>query len=191
MTNGKVKDRSKNKEVAEREKRRKEWEEHCEYYRNEDTPLKRYCRQIRGVKAHYELTFDEYNEQYIAHERKVDDGIRRVMSGFKRDAVPKENRVLVVPERMTKKAWLEQIRRDRKEAKEAKKQAQADDDFKRKMAPVQRLEDDLQSIEHQFLCECTAESIRRGEFCSICRLIARTHEYMLNIFRYTAERSKK
>lgn len=37
MTNGKVKDRSKNKEVAEREKRRKEWEEHCEYYRNEDT----------------------------------------------------------------------------------------------------------------------------------------------------------
>ena len=173
-------------------KRLEELRESYEWSRNEeqrdDKLLSRYCRRIMGVKADFELTFEEYVKLQEARENAMRKGTDSLMDRLEREVSLRNS--TYIPKGMTKTAWLKQKRRKIREMKEMDKQRRFDQEYKRKMVPYNVLVDELEDV---FLyCECSAESIRQGKFCVICRLFVNVHKYMLALFSDAAEgRSKE
>ena len=174
--------------VPPREERKKEWEEWCEERRNKDTPMQRYCRLIRGIRADFELTFEEHEKvceegDKIRTEMRNEEIQRRRTRNAQEDIIKGRKDI---PEGMTKTAWLKQMRRQRREEKEELKQQQADWEFSLRRSPLRLLEKELDGIS----CKCEGELMRRGEFCETCKLIVMVHKYMLGLFKDVAEENK-
>jgi hypothetical protein len=83
--------------------------------------------------------------------------------------------------------FVESIKKeDKRETRERMKQNKADAKLRRTVTPRAILEDNLREIG----CMCTAEELRQNKFCNTCHLLARVKEYLLRLFKDTAEGMK-
>jgi hypothetical protein len=108
-----------------------------------------------------------------------------IRTGKRKRCQGRDNGKIKQGDGMTKTKWLKQQRRIRKQARDEERQLRADPDFVYKMAPLRIFAREISDITYE--CTCTAESIRQGEFCPICRLTAPIRKEMWNLFKDVAE----
>jgi hypothetical protein len=142
--------------------------------RKEEDPLERYCYDIRGERAAYEITYEEMKENMAAnvmHMIAIEEQERDV------------ERQPTKPDGMTKLQWQKESRNKKRLSAEKRKQGQSDWNLKRNLAPLQLFSKRIDKIS----CRCEAEEMRAGRFCDTCKLIVRINEYTLDLFKRASE----
>ena len=180
--------RSRNQAVKDWEKRRKNWPKTCEQMRLQEKPMERNIRKIKHLKPLFEYTFEEYEELIVENDRLGDERSEAYWERQKK-LYPGKIKNLALPEGMTKTRWEKLQRRERQQIRLEDRQVQADYEYKRKMSPIYKIEHELKPMHIE--CDCSAESIRQGEFCPVCKLVALTHKYMVELFEEAAIDSDK
>lgn len=153
-------------------KRRKEYEEMREEKREQDTTIEKYCRRIRDEEPFFERSFEEYEMGQAARESSVHNLMEE------HDLENKE-----IPEGI-KTHWFKEKRRKKQEIKDKKKHEKEDNEYLHKMSPYYKFLEMIDKID----CRCNADSIRKGEVCSTCRLIGKVSEFTLRLFEDAANR---
>jgi hypothetical protein len=122
------------------------------------------------------MTFEEYYQERV--QDKINYNL--YLKNLVKTMAP------LKPKNMTEEEWKIKERRRRKEDIEQMKQDKVDNKLRRTVAPSSILEDNLREIG----CMCTAEELRQNKFCNTCILLARVKEYLLRLFKDTAEATK-
>src|SRR2546427_5741310 len=94
--------------------------------RKEEDPIERYCYDIRGERATYEITYEEMKENMAANVMHMS-----AIEEQERDA----ERQPTKPDGMTKLQWLKERRNKERLLAEKRKQGQSDWNLKRNFTP--------------------------------------------------------
>jgi hypothetical protein len=86
---------------------------------------------------------------------------------------------------MTEEQWWKQVERKRREIKERDKQEKLDSELESN-SPTWQILDKMEDLIYDG-CKCEAELMRQGQFCPVCRLMVKVHEYTLNLFKDAAQ----
>jgi hypothetical protein len=152
---------------------KRKWLEHCKEQKKQEDPIERYCYDIRGEIADYEMSFEE-------HQKEIEE------SWQMREATLKEEQDAqttgVKTQGMTNKEWSKEKRKKKRLKREERNQEEADRMLER------------QSPHRLFIqrvvktgCRCKAEEMRRGISCDTCKLIRRVDENMLDLFKNASQ----
>jgi hypothetical protein len=155
---------------------RQEWQEYCNRKMKEEDPIERYCYQIRGETPDYEMSFEQ-------SEKLDQESMHARQETLKQERYMQQERRLTKPEGITKTKWIKDQRKKGRLHKEEQKQRKADRRLEWYGRPVNLFSDRIAKIG----CECEAEQMRRGVFCDTCKLIVKVNEYMLELFKRTAQ----
>lgn len=174
-------------------------------HRSEVNPLIAYYHEINGVPQAWESPSDPWKE-WSKHK---DERYRRERE--KAEAEAKERERTGIDERpyidrfgdwhfiardykrqlaynpecgMTQEEWWKRVERKRQELKEKRKEWEADEKL-RNESPTWQIMRELDVV--RYGCKCKPELMRQGQFCPVCRLMIKVHEYALRIFKDTAE----
>jgi hypothetical protein len=134
----------------------------------------RYCYDIRGELADYEITYEEMRENIAASVKAM-----IAIEDQKRDA----ERQPTKPDGMTNLKWQKESRNKKRLIIEKRKQGQSDWNIKRNLTPLQLFSKRLDKIS----CRCEADEMRAGRFCDTCKLIVKINEYTLDLFKRASE----
>jgi len=152
---------------AQLAQQKKEWEEQCKLMREEakkEDPIVKYCDDIRGVTPYYELSFEKMQELEAKNGEERKHNMNELLTNRFTD---------------TKRSTKEERKQYRLEKKQQQKDRQLEN-----ITPIRIFERRVRKIG----CECEGERIRiAGEYCDTCRLIVKVNEYMMNLFRNTAQ----
>jgi hypothetical protein len=158
--------------VAEAKKR--EWKDWQEKLRKEKDPIERYCYDIHGERADYEITYEEMKEDMATIVRAM-----IAIDEQNRDA----ERQPTKPDGMTKLQRQREMRNKKRLLAEKRKQLQSDWNLKQNITPFRLFSKRLDKIR----CRCKAEEMRAGRFCDTCKLILKINEYTLDLFKRASQ----
>lgn len=148
-----------------------DWNTKCEQYKNEETPIERYCNKILGYIPFYYKTLEEYkkdSEENLKYRYEL------------MDQYHEDRRILRErPDGMTVKEWKEKKRLIRLE----QKQMQKDSELEITSTPNWLIKQTIDKIQ----CDCAAEGILNGITCDTCKLLVQVNDYMMNLFKDAAE----
>jgi hypothetical protein len=161
-------------EIRKRKEALESYNENIEYEEEEEkrSPLKGYVRQIRGIRRLRDIPFEEYYDNQIASDETT-----RV---WMKQLIPR------MTSTMTDEEWNLKLRRAEKENRERMKQNKVDQNLLNTVKPKSILRNNLGKI----LCGCTAEDVRQDKFCNTCTLLAKVNEYLMQLFKDTANAMK-
>jgi hypothetical protein len=141
----------------ELEQERKKWLDYCASQKRKEDPIEKYCYEIREEMPDYELSYEEYQKE-VNKRRKE-----------RQEILNKENQAPT-------------DKRSRQLQREEAKQERLDFRLEEN-SPFHIFLDRVEKIS----CRCKAEAMRQGIYCDTCRLIVKINEYMLKIFKDSAQ----
>jgi hypothetical protein len=165
------------REIEDREESKKYFEETIMPQKESETELEKYCRDIRGEVADWELTFEEFYKQQKEHEKSRD----KILTEFEQLQNSFDNTRR--PKGISNKEWEKRRKRIKRELREQRKQKELDDKLVFTMSPLAMMEDKISSIR----CRCEAEQIRAGHYCDTCKLLVKVNDFLMRLFKDTAQ----
>ena len=174
-------------ELKEKKARYEEFQQEVKH-RSEVNPLIRYYHDINNFEAEaYDIPF-EMEQKRIEEKSKRSLKPKQItgpldkFSDWDFTIRSYKNQIPYDPSSgMSEEEWWKQVERKRLEIKERK----ADFEFSLRNNPTWQVLDKLGVVRSG--CRCKAELMRQGQFCPVCRLMVKVHEYALRLFKDAAE----
>ena len=168
---------------------RESYAELCRKAKERETQIERYCYDIRGIEPWYNLPYPtdeelERDRARLASEKKrgpTEDQLKYQQYSEALHILERKDK----PEGMTNKEWAAKRREARKLRKEIKKQNKDDFDLKYHHSSVGIFEHRVNKL--RSMCYCTAEGMRKGYVCKVCKLTKKVDDYMMSLFKDAAE----
>jgi len=156
----------------------------CETLRKKEeaNPLEKYAREIVNIAAYYEIPYEmrKKDQEELSERRKNMD----------LNTISEHSRMYNIlhikkkPEDMTEEQWQKERRKARDYMRECN-DSMEERRFAFNNTPIRAFESKLWGV--RSYCECTAEGLRQGVCCDICKLVQKTDEYMLRLFKDKAQ----
>jgi hypothetical protein len=147
--------------------------------RENETEVERLCKKIKGIKPVYEMTFKEYWELHKAREERMNKRIKSTHREITGSIILHKQ-----PKGMANKEWTEAKRRYRRQQKEDNAKRRADNAIK-ETTPIRLFDKKVSDM--GYACDCTADEMRQGIFCDICKIVLKIDEYTMTLLRRDAE----
>jgi hypothetical protein len=161
-------------------------------HRSEVNPLIRYCHDINNIAEPWEVPFELEQKRIEEKNNRVRDSIKKSkpaagpLDKFSEYQFTSRSYKKEIPydpsSGMSEAEWWKRVERKRLELKERHKQYKADNELRFNSATWQILRN-LDVVD----CRCKAELMRQGQFCPVCRLMIKVHEYALRLFKDAAQ----